>query len=111
MRYLRMLTNAAIGGALGTAFVTVLILQLNPQLPLRPDVVLPLYGACLFFYGAHLLVIFYTLIVFWQVFARELSPGWLSLGLLTWSGGALTITAATLMWLNREAYQSVLEAQ
>jgi len=31
MRFLRMLTNSLLAGALGAAYLTILILQLNPQ--------------------------------------------------------------------------------
>ena len=34
MRFLRMLTNALLAGALGAAYLTILLLQLNPQIPL-----------------------------------------------------------------------------
>ena len=34
MRFLRMLTNSLLAGALGAAYLTVLVLQLNPQIPL-----------------------------------------------------------------------------
>src|SRR5204862_7518637 len=34
MRYLRMLSNSLVAGALATAYVVVLVLQLNPSLPL-----------------------------------------------------------------------------
>ena len=34
MRFLRMLTNSLLAGALGAAYLTILVLQLNPQVPL-----------------------------------------------------------------------------
>ena len=34
MRFLRMLTNSLLAGALGAAYLTVIVLQLNPQVPL-----------------------------------------------------------------------------
>ena len=34
MRFLRMLTNSLLAGALGAAYLTVLVLQLNPQIPI-----------------------------------------------------------------------------
>ena len=37
MRFLRLLTNSLLAGALGAAYLTILVLQLNPQVPLgRP---------------------------------------------------------------------------
>ena len=43
MRYVRMLTNALLGGLLGAAFVTILVLQLNRQIPLTWSTAGPLY--------------------------------------------------------------------
>lgn len=109
MRYLRMLTNAAIAGALGAAFVGVLILQLNPQLPLSWPVVLPLGATLLLFYGSNLAVGFYLLIVVRQVFAtRVLSPGWISMRLLAWLGTIVCAGAAALMSQNLELFGPVL---
>ena len=34
MRFLRMLTNSLLAGALGAAFLTIIVLQLNPSVPL-----------------------------------------------------------------------------
>ena len=34
MRFLRMLTNSLIAGALGAAFLTIIVVQLNPGVPL-----------------------------------------------------------------------------
>ena len=34
MRFLRLLTNSMLAGALGAAYLTILVLQLNPQVPL-----------------------------------------------------------------------------
>ena len=34
MRFLRLLTNSLLAGALGAAYLTILVLQLNPQVPL-----------------------------------------------------------------------------
>ena len=42
MRYVRMLTNALLGGLIGAAFVTILVLQLNRQIPLSWPTVGPL---------------------------------------------------------------------
>ncbi len=109
MRYLRMLTNAAIAGALGAAFVGVLILQLNPQLPLSWPVVAPLVATLLLFYGANLAVGFYLLIVVRQLFAsRVLSPGWISMRLLAWLGTVVCAAAAALMSRNLELFGPVL---
>lgn len=112
MRYLRMLTNSLIAGALGAAFVGVLILQLNPQLTLSPAVIFHLGQRLWLFYGLNLAVLFYALIVVAQLASRDgFSPGWLSLRLLAWSSTAVTGVAATLMWLNRQSFGPVLDEE
>jgi hypothetical protein len=104
-----MFTNAAGGGALGAAFAGVLVLQLNPQVPLDPRVLAPLYLRLLAFYGTHLTAGFYLLIVVRQLFSRELlSPGWLSVRLLAWMGTAVAGGAAGLMWSNLRGLRLVL---
>lgn len=112
MRYLRMLTNAAIAGALGAAFVGVIILQLNPGLPLTWPVLAALGATLLLFYGANLAVAFYLLIVVRQLFAsRVLSPGWISMRLLAWLGTLVCGGAAWLMSQNLELFGPVLPAE
>jgi hypothetical protein len=49
MRYLRMFTNSVVGGALGAAYVTLVMLQLNPQYPLAPAPLASLYLTLLAF--------------------------------------------------------------
>jgi hypothetical protein len=109
MRYLRMLTNSLLAGALGAGFVGVLILQLNPHLPLSLPVLLALGQRLLVFYGINLAVGFYALIVLAQLLTRDgLSPGWLSLRLLAWSSTLVAGAAAALMWLNLRGYRLVV---
>ena len=63
MRLLRMVTNALVGGLMGAAFLTILVLQLNRHLPLDPRTLLPLYARLVLFYTPHLAVGFYALLV------------------------------------------------
>jgi hypothetical protein len=110
MRYLRMFSNAVLAGAFGAAFVTILVLQLNPHLPLTPAVLLPLYGRLLMFYGVQLAVAFYIALVIWQLFGPTLhSPGWVSLRLQSWFGTLIVTSAALLMWFNVSGFHVVLE--
>jgi len=112
MRYLRMLTNAALGGAFGAAFVAVIFLQLNPELPLVPSVVVPLYAVIFLFYGAHIAVAFYVLLVARELFAREaLSPGWLSLRLLAWESAFVAAGATLLMWFNLQGFRLEMDTE
>lgn len=109
MRYLRMFCNSALGGLLGAAFITILVLQLNPQLPLTWSVVAPLYGRLALFYAVHLAVAFYAMLVVWQLIGTVHSPGWLSLRLMSWLGTMVVSAAAALMWGNVATFQTVLE--
>jgi predicted AlkP superfamily phosphohydrolase/phosphomutase len=105
-----MFSNAVLAGALGAAFVTILVLQLNPHLPLTPAVVLPLYGRLEMFYGIQLAVAFYMALVIWQLFGPTLrSPGWVSLRLQSWFGTPIVASAALLMWINVAGFHVVLE--
>ncbi len=110
MRYFRMLSNAVAGGALGAAFLTVLVLQLNPQIPLGWWTVWPLYWRIALFYASHLTVGFYALLVIRQLFGRTIhSPGWLSFRILSWIGTLVVSVAAALMWFNASGFQAVLD--
>jgi len=109
MRYLRMLSNSLGGGAVGAAYFVVLVLQLNPELSLRPGTAGPLYLAFGSTYGLHLAAVFYVLIVLRQLVAAEVhSPGWISFGLLTWLWTVAAGIAAVLMWLNLETFGPML---
>lgn len=104
-----MFGNAVIGGGLGAAYLAVLFLQLNPEVPLYPVNLAALVVTLALFYGIHLAAAFYALIVVRQLFAREVfSPGWISLRLLAWllfvdAGGV-----AVLMWTNLRNYAPMI---
>ena len=110
MRYLRMLSNSVAAAVLATAYVLTLVLQLNPTLPLHPARLVPIATTVGLFYALHLTVIFYVVLVLWQLFARELfSPAWISVGVLTWLGAAAAVAGAALMWANLRTFELVLE--
>jgi len=110
MRYVRMLTNALLGGLLGAAFVTILVLQLNRQIPLAWATAAPLYGRLALFYAPHLTVLFYALLMAREALARRpLSPGWLSIRILSWVGLMVVGAAAALMWANFVGYELALD--
>jgi hypothetical protein len=110
MRYLRMLTNALLGGLLGAAFVTILVLQLNRQIPLSWPTVAPLYGRLALFYAPHLTVLFYAMLIAREALARRpLSPGWLSIRILSWVGLIVVSASAALMWANFVGYELALD--
>ena len=61
-------------------------------------------------YGANLTVAFYALIVMRQILAVEvLSPGWLSVRLLSWLCTIAAGAASALMWLNLRGFGDVLD--
>ena len=109
MRFLRMLTNSLLAGALGAAYLTILVLQLNPQVPLLSATAWRWFMTLSLLYGVHLSVTFYVTIVIREFFMlRVLSPGWASVRVLAWMAAALAAAAATLMWLNVEGFGAAL---
>lgn len=111
MRFLRMLTNSLLAGALGAAYLTILLLQLNPQLPLLSMSVVRWYATLAAFYGIHLALLFYIAMLLREFVSLDLfSPGWVSVRLLAWLAAAAAAVAATLMWLNLRGLPTVLDA-
>ncbi len=109
MRYLRILTNAVLAGTLAAAYIAIVFLQVNPHLPLDLPTLWPLLAVVVGFYAVHLAAVFYALIVVRQFVAAEpLSPGWLSLRLLSWLSAAAASGATLLMWLNQQGLQTAL---
>ena len=112
MRYLRMLSNSVIAGGVASGYLTALVLQLNPSVSVDPGTLLPLAFVVGVAYGANLTVVFYALIVLRQILAVEvLSPGWLSVRLLSWLCTIAAGTGAALMWLNLGSFGNVLDPE
>jgi hypothetical protein len=110
MRFLRMLTNAVIAGALGAAYLTVLVLQLNPQVPLASGTTWRWFSMLAASYGVHLAVLFYVLMVAREFFSLDvLSPGWVSVRVLAWLTAGVASVAALLMWLNVHGFRAALD--
>jgi len=96
-----MLTNSVAAGLLGAAYLTVLVLQLNPQVPLLSLTTWRWFLTLAMFYGVHLAVLFYVLMVAREFFSLDvLSPGWVSVRVLAWLTSIVAGTAALVMWLN-----------
>lgn len=111
MRYLRMLSNAVIAGGVASGYLIALVLQLNPSFPVDPGALAPLALVLALAYGANLTVAFYALIVLRQILAVEvLSPGWLSVRLLSWLCTMAAGGGAAIMWLNLRGFAPVLDA-
>ncbi|MGH9220692.1 MAG: hypothetical protein ACRD1W_15395, partial [Vicinamibacterales bacterium] len=110
MRYLRMLSNSVIAAGVASGYLTTLFLQLNPSVSIEPVTLLPLATVLAVAYGANLTVLFYALIVLRQILAVEvLSPGWLSVRLLSWLCTIAAAAGAGLMWLNLLGFGDVLD--
>src|SRR5512145_728914 len=109
MRFLRMLTNCAIAGALGAAYLTVLVLQLNTHVPLVSTTTWYWYITLTTLYGVHLAVFFYVVLVAREFFSMDvLSPGWASVSVLAWLSAGSAAAIAVLMWLNVRSFEMSL---
>lgn len=109
MRYLRMFTNAVAGGLLGAAYLAVLVLQLNPQVPTGSVTAARWFGTLVMFYGLYLSAGVYLLLLLRDLLSvRPLSPGWMSVRLLAWCGAAEAALAAVLSWANLKGFRAML---
>ncbi len=110
MRFLRMLTNSLLAGALGAAFLTIIVLQLNPSMPLLSDDDLAaLRGARRCSTACTSRCVFYLLMVGREFIGLDgLSPGWVSVRVLAWLTAAVAAAASVLMWLNVSGFSAAL---
>jgi len=109
VRYARMFTNSLLAGALGAAYLTVLVLQLNPHVPLLSATTARWFATLGVFYGVHLAVTFYVLIVVREFFSMDaMSPGWASVRVLAWLSATGAAVAAAMMWLNADSFRAAL---
>jgi hypothetical protein len=109
MRYLRMLTNAMIGGVLGAAYLAVVVLLINPQVPPFSRTSGQWFLALVSYYGLPLSVGVYFVILVREVLtSRPLRPGWLSVRLLAWLGAAFAAATAVITWGNLQGFRAVL---
>ena len=107
-----MLSNSVIAAGVMSGYLTTLVLQLNPAVSIEPSTLLPLATVLTVAYGVNLTVLFYALIVLRQILAVEvLSPGWLSVRLLSWLCTIAAAAGAALMWLNLLGFGDVLDRE
>jgi hypothetical protein len=105
-----MLSNSLFAGLLASVYLTLLLLHLNPSVPLTADAAGPLFTIATLSYGLHIAVVSYALYVLRQIAVAEpSSPGWISLRLLTWSAAVLSGTAAVITWLHASGLQNALD--
>jgi len=104
-----MLTNSLIAGALGAAFLTIIVMQLNPGVPLASATPWRWFVTLGLFYGLLIAAACYVMIVAREFFAMDvMSPGWASVRVLAWLSAALSAAAALLMWLNVRGFAQAL---
>ena len=107
-----MLSNSVIAAGVASGYLIALFLQLNPGVSIDPATLIPIATVLAVAYGANLTVLFYALIVFRLILAVEvLSPGWLSVRLLSWLCTIAAAAGATLMWLNLLGFGDVLDRE
>lgn len=110
MRFLRLFTNSLLAGALGAAYLTILVLQLNPQVPLLSHTVWRWYATLGALYGMHLALLFYVTMLLREFVSVDIfSPGWISVRLLAWLSAVAAAAAATLMWLNLNGFPTLFD--
>src|SRR6476646_5668966 len=112
MRYLRMLSNSIVAGGTAAAYLVVLVLQINPALPLTTSsswwLAAPIGAA----YGVNLPAACYALIVLRLVLATDpFSPGWFSVRVLSVFCAGAAVAATALMWLNLRGFRATLDDQ
>ncbi|MEW5982107.1 MAG: alkaline phosphatase family protein [Acidobacteriota bacterium] len=108
MRYLRMLTNTAIGATLVALYLTIVVLQINPRFSIGglPGLAVTLILS----YGLHAAAAFYVLVVLRQLLSAEvISPGWISFRFLVWLSTLASAIGALLMWANRRSFAAVMD--
>ena len=106
-----MVTNALVAGFLAAAYLSVLVLQLNPHVPVASSVALRWFIALLTLYGPYLSVAILLLILAREALAsRPLHPGWLSVRILAWLSAAAAVAAAVVTWANLWRLQAMLAA-
>lgn len=105
-----MLTNSLLAGALGAGYLTIVVLQLNPHVPLASDTTWKLFSVLAIFYGVHLAVLFYLLMIGRELITQNvMSPGWMSTRVLAWLSAVQSAGIAVLMWLNVTGLATALD--
>ena len=105
-----MFTNAVVVGLLGSAYVTALVLQLNPQVPLVSMTSAHWAQAVVSFYGLVITALVWLLLFLREAFLVVPSrPGWLSVRVLAWIGAVFTGLMSWITWGNLRGLRAVLD--
>ena len=112
MRYLQMLSNSIVVGFVAALYIALLVVLLNPSVPLTIGATVPVLAVVMLFYGVHIAVLTYAGFVLRQLIVLDLLwPSWVSLRILAWTSGAASIAIAMLLWLNVRGFRTALDAQ
>ena len=104
-----MLTNSLLAGTLGAAYLAIVVLQLNPHVPLASATPWWWFATLGLLYGVHIAVVCYVMMVAREFFAMDvMSPGWASVRVLAWLAAILAAGAAALMWFNVRGFEAAL---
>jgi len=107
-----MLSNSIVAGGTAAAYLVVLVLQINPALPLTTSSSWWLAATIWAAYGVNLAAACYALIVLRLVLATHpFSPGWFSVRVLSVFCAGAAVAASTLMWLNLRGFRATLDDQ
>src|SRR4029453_5546693 len=88
----------------------ILVLQLNPQVPLASASVWRWYLTLGLFYGVHLALLFYVTMLLRDFFSVEIfSPGWISVRLLAWLSAAAAAVAGAVVWRDRRGFPALFD--
>jgi hypothetical protein len=110
MRLIRMFTNAALVGLLAAAYVTALVLQLNPQIPLVSPTTVHWFIAALSVHGLLVTVGVWLALIIRDAFTgNPIKPAWLSVRVLAWTSAATAGAAAVISWGNLKGLRWVLD--
>jgi hypothetical protein len=104
-----MLTNAVAGGVIAATYLVVLVLQLNPHVPVVSITAGRWFVALLAFYGPYLSVALFVLLLVREALAsRPLVPAWFSVRLIAWLAAVGAGAAAVVTWANLRGFRDVL---
>jgi hypothetical protein len=107
-----MLSNSIVAGGTAAAYLVVLVLQINPALPLTTSSSWWLAATIWAAYGVNLAAACYALIVIRLVLATDpFSPGWFSVRVLSVFCAGAAVAATALMWLNLRGFRATLDDQ
>ncbi len=107
-----MLSNSILAGGTAAAYLVILVLQINPALPLTTSSSWWLAATIWAAYGVNLAAACYALIVIRLVIATDpFSPGWFSVRVLSVFCAGAAVTATALMWLNLRGFRATLDDQ